>query len=177
MLGTYQTEVLRSDCSDHATLAQVTLEEIGKLYDIEEEIRGKPPETRLKIRQDQAKPLVTKLFASFTDHYKKLPKKSLTGQAIAYALNNKEALQRFLTDGKIEIDNNASERALRSIAIGRKNWLFAGSDRGGETAAGIYSLIETAKINRINPWRYLQKVLATDLSHLLRSPAIWGKLA
>ena len=68
---------------------------------------------------------------------------------------------RSLDNGRIEIDNNAAEGAMRSIAIGRKNWLFAGSDRGGDTAAAMYSLIETAKLNNINPWKYLQKVLGT----------------
>ena len=68
-------------------------------------------------------------------------------------------MKRFLGDGKIEIDNNAAERAMRSIAIGRKNWLFAGSDQGGETAAVIYTLVETCKMNNINPWKYLRKVL------------------
>ena len=72
---------------------------------------------------------------------------------------------RFLDDGKIEIDNNAAERSLRSIALGRKNWLFAGSDEGGETAAAFYSLIETAKLNNINPWRYLRQVLASIQDH------------
>jgi hypothetical protein len=68
---------------------------------------------------------------------------------------------RFLDDGKVEIDNNAAERAMRAIALGRKNWLFAGSDKGGNTAAAMYSLMETAKLNNINPWKYLQKVLST----------------
>lgn len=85
--------------------------------------------------------------------------------AINYALNQQQALMRFLDDGQIEIDNNAAERALRPIAIGRKNWLFAGSDRGGLVAANIYSLTETAKLNNINPWRYLQKVLTVIQDH------------
>ena len=98
---------------------------------------------------------------------KDLPLKSTTAKAIAYALNNETALKRFLEDGKIEIDNNAAERSLRTIAVGRKNWMFAGSDNGGDTAAGIYSLIETAKMNNINPHLYLQKVLETiqDYNH------------
>ena len=90
-----------------------------------------------------------------------MSQKSTTTIAINYAMNNKVALMRFLDDGHIEIDNNAAERAMRSIAIGRKNWLFAGSDQGGSTAANIYSLIETAKLNNINPWQYLEKVLRT----------------
>ena len=73
-------------------------------------------------------------------------------------MNHQEALVRFLENGQIEIDNNAAERTMRSIAIGRKNWLFAGSDHGGHVAASIYSLIETAKLNNINPWQYLAKV-------------------
>ena len=74
-------------------------------------------------------------------------------------MNHEEALRYFLEDGKVEIDNNAAERSLRSIAVGRKNWLFAGSDAGGETAACIYTLIETAKLNGLNPWKYLRSVL------------------
>ena len=90
----------------------------------------------------------------------KLPKKGSTAKAIRYALNNKEALMRFLEDGKIEIDNNAAERAMRSVALGRKNWMFAGSDNGGNTAATFYTIIETAKLNNVNPWLYLSKVLS-----------------
>ena len=75
-------------------------------------------------------------------------------------MNNEIALKRFLEDGRIEIDNNAAERALRAIAIGRKNWLFAGSDNGGEAAANIYTVIETAKMNGLNPEVYLKKILS-----------------
>ena len=75
-------------------------------------------------------------------------------------MNNEIALKRFLDDGRVEIDNNAAERALRAIAIGRKNWLFAGSDNGGEAAANIYTVIETAKMNGLNPEVYLKKVLS-----------------
>jgi transposase len=74
--------------------------------------------------------------------------------------HNEVALKRFLIDGKIEIDNNAAERALRAIAVGRKNWLFAGSDEGGEAAANIYTIIETAKMNGLNPETYLKKILS-----------------
>ena len=87
-----------------------------------------------------------------------MPNKSSTSKAIKYALNNETALRRFLDNGNIEIDNNAAERALRAVAIGRKNWLFAGSDNGGNTAATFYNLIETAKLNNINPVKYLHKV-------------------
>ncbi len=120
------------------------MEQIGEIYGIEANIRGLEPDKRLEERTKKSKVLVEKLFTGFRKAYDQLPKKSSTAKAIS-----------------IEIDNNAAERAMRSIAIGRKNWLFAGSDNGGHTAAIIYSIIETAKLNNVNPWKYLQKVLAT----------------
>lgn len=147
--------------NDKANIAIGVLAEIGKMYKIEEEIKGLEPTQRLEQRQQKSKEIVQKLFMSIKKAYSELPKKSSTAKAIAYALNNQEALMRFLGDGKIEVDNNAAERAMRTIAVGRKNWLFAGSDNGGHTAASIYSLIETAKLNGLNPWQYLQKVLDT----------------
>jgi transposase len=152
-------------CSNNAVIGAGALEEIRKIYEIEGEIRGLKPEDRLLKRQKKSKELVEGLFKSFEKNYNKLPKKSMTGKAINYGLKNKEALMRFLEDGKIEIDNNIAERALRSIALGRKNWLFAGSDRGGETASAFYSLIETAKLNNINPWLYLKQVLGKIQDH------------
>jgi len=146
--------------SDNAKVAYEAIEQIRKLYRIEAEVRGKSQAKRLKARQKYSKELVTTLFDSFKKVLGKLSQKGSTAKAINYALNNEKALKRFLDDGKIEIDNNASERALRPVAVGRKNWLFAGSDKGGETAANIYSLIETAKLNNINPWTYLKKVLS-----------------
>lgn len=137
------------------------MEQIGEIYSIEADIRGLEPDKRLEERQKKSKVLVEKLFTGFRKAYDQLPKKSSTAKAISYALNNQKALMRFLDNGKIEIDNNAAERAMRSIAIGQKNWLFAGSDSSGHTASIIYSIIETAKLNNINPWKYLQKVLAT----------------
>ena len=145
--------------SDNATIAIQTIEQIEKIYKIEKEIRGSPPKDRYKTRQEKTKPLVTALFAFWKKSYSQLPKKSRTGSAIQYAFNIEDALKRFLDDGKIEIDNNAAERALRTIAVGRKNWTFAGSDKGGENSAIIYTIIETAKLNNVNPWKYLQKVL------------------
>ena len=151
--------------NNKANIAIEALEKIGVIYQIEEEIKGLDPDKRRKRRQEQSKGLVEKLFASWKKYYELLPKKSSTAKAIAYAMNNQAALMRFLDNGTIEIDNNAAERAMRSIAVGRKNWLFAGSDRGGDTAAAMYSLIETAKLNNINPWKYLQKVLDTIQDH------------
>ena len=149
----------------NANIAMKTLEDIGQIYEIEEAISGLDPDKRYKARQERSKDLVEKLFISWKKYHKKLPKKSATGLAIGYALNNETALKRFLDDGKIEIDNNAAERAMRAIALGRKNWLFAGSDGGGETAASIYTITETAKLNGINPWTYLREVLKQIQDH------------
>ena len=134
------------------------VEKIAKIYKIESQIRGLKPEQRLEVRRDKSKGLVDELFVGLNKAYKQLPNKSSTSKAIKYALNNETALRRFLDNGNIEIDNNAAERALRAVAIGRKNWLFAGSDNGGNTAATFYTLIETAKLNNINPVKYLHKV-------------------
>lgn len=151
--------------SDNAKIAYTTLIQIAEIYKIEEGIKGLVPDRRQKIRQEKSKKLVDDLFAGFKIALTKLPNKSATTKAINYAMNNKAALMRFLDDGKIEIDNNAAERAMRGIALGRKNWLFAGSDNGGCTAATIYSLTETAKLNNINPQAYLAKVLAMIQDH------------
>ena len=151
--------------SDNANIAFATLDQISEIYKIEEEIKGLGPDARQLARETRSKPLVDSLFTGWKKFYTSLPKKSATAIAINYALKNEVALCRYLTDGKIQIDNNASERALRSIALGRKNWLFAGSDVGGETAAAIYSLIETAKLNDINPWQYLKNVLERIQDH------------
>ena len=144
--------------NEKANIALLVIDKIGEIYHIESEIRGLDPGTRLKTRKEKSEKLVEELFAGFRKAYGKLPKKSSTGQAIAYALNNEVALKRFLDNGNIEIDNNAAERALRSVAVGRKNWLFAGSDDGGKTASIIYTLVETAKLNNVNPVKYLHKV-------------------
>ncbi len=95
----------------------------------------------------------------------RVPAKSATAQAIRYALSRWTALCRYLDDGRVEIDNNAAERAIRPIALGRKNWLFAGSDQGGGRAAGILSLVETAKLNGLDPERYLRDVLSRIADH------------
>ena len=129
-----------------------------QILHIESTVGGTSPDVRLKTRKEKLVKIVNELFAGFKKAYKQLPKKSSTAKAIAYAVNNEVALKRFLGNGNIEIDNNAAERALRSVAVGRKNWLFAGSDKGGKTAAIIYTILETAKLNNVNPVKYLHKV-------------------
>ena len=100
------------------------------------------------------------MHAWLTKHMKALSRKLVTMEAIAYAFNQWSALSRYLDEGRIEIDNNATERSVRGIAIGRKNYLFLGSDLGGERAATMYSLIGSAKLNDINPEAYLRHVLS-----------------
>lgn len=142
-----------------APIAEEALRRIGELYGIEDRIRGAPPDERQHVRATQARPKVEVLHAWLERECARLPGKSPTAQAIRYALSRWPALCRYLEDGRIEIDNNAAERAIRPVALGRKNWLFAGSDRGGERAAGILSLVETAKLNGFDPEAYLREVL------------------
>ena len=146
-------------------IAEEALNRIGKLYDVEREIRGSPPETRRSARQEKSKPILEGLHQWLEAQLTQLPGKSNTAGAIRYALNRWNALEHFLDDGTVEIDNNAAERAIRPIALGRKNWLFAGSDKGGERAASILSLIETAKINGLDPEAYLRDVLTRVADH------------
>jgi transposase len=143
------------------------LERIGALYKIEDAIRGKPPDERRAYRQEHARPLLDQLRAWLAATLETLSKKSDTSRAILYALNRWEALTRYCDDGRLEIDNLPVERALRGVAIGRRNYLFAGADSGGERAAAIYSLIGTAKLNDIDPEAYLRFVLARIADHAI----------
>jgi transposase len=146
-------------------IASEALTRIGELYGIEAEIRGQTPETRQKIRQARAGPKLTELHQWLIATVKKLSKKSDIAGAIHYALARWKALTGYRDDGRVEIDNNAAERALRVVALGRKNYLFAGADCGGERAAAIYSLIGTAKLNHIDSESYLRYVLTHIAAH------------
>ena len=141
------------------------LKRIGALYAIEREIRGRPPDQRQQVRNVRAKPLLESLRQWLEESLSKLSRKSDTTAAIRYALSRWEALVRYGDDGRIEIDNNAAERSLRAVALGRKNYLFAGSDAGGEHAAAIYSLIGSAKLNGLDPEAYLREVLTRIADH------------
>ena len=146
-------------------IAKEALDRIAALYGVEEEARGRPPDERRRLRQQKAKPLIDDLRAWLASTKLKLsPKTDLAG-AIRYALGRWTALVRYLDDGRLEIDNNAAERAIRPLAIGRKNYLFAGSDKGGERAAAFYSLIGTAKLGGLDPRAYLRDVLARIADH------------
>lgn len=141
------------------------LARIGALYGIEEQIRGKPAELRRSVRQTHARPLLDELRQWMDKTLRSLSTKSATAEAIRYALSRWRALTRYVDDGLLEIDNNAAERALRAVAIGRKNYLFMGADSGGQRAASLYSLIGTAKLNDLDPAFYLRTVLATITEH------------
>jgi len=150
----------------HASpLAAEALRRIAELYAIEAAIRGRPPEERLSIRNTRARPLLESLHHWLETTLAMVSRKSEIAAAIRYALGRWRALLRYCEDGRIEIDNNAAERALRAVALGRKNYLFAGSDSGGERAAAIYSLIGTAKLNGLDPEAYLREVLQRIAEH------------
>jgi transposase len=138
---------------------------IAALYAIEAEIRGSTPEIRKTIRQARARPLLDSMRTWLEATLAKLSRKSDTAAAIRYALSRWSALTRYVDSGQLEIDNNAAERALRVVALGRKNFLFAGSDAGGERAAAIYSLLGSAKLNGLDPEIYLHHVLERIADH------------
>ena len=141
------------------------LTRIGALYAIEEQIRGKPADLRCSIRQNRARPLLDDLRQWMEKTLRSLSTKSETAGAIRYALSHWRALTRYVDEGLLEIDNSAAERALRAVAIGRKNYLFMGSDSGGQRAAALYSLIGTAKLSGIDPAFYLRTVLEKIAEH------------
>jgi transposase len=146
-------------------VAAEALERIGALYAIEQEIRGRPAHERCAVRQERSRPRLDALKAWLEQTLQTLSQKSATAKAIRYALGRWEALGRYCDDGRIEIDNNAAERALRSVALGRKNYLFAGSDAGGDRAAAMYSLLGSAKLNGHNPEAFLREVLTRIADH------------
>jgi transposase len=154
--------------SNKLPLAGEALARIGQLYEVEQEIRGKPPDERRRVRQARSVPIAESLKAWAEDSLGKISGKSDLAVAFRYMLNRWQALTRCFDDGRLEIDNNAAERALRGIAVGRKNWLFAGSDRGGQRAAALYSLIETAKLNSHDPRAYLADVLMRIADHPMK---------
>lgn len=150
----------------HASpVAKEALARIGQLYGIEKEIRGRSPAERREARQARSRPLLEAMYAWLKATMSMLSKKSDLAKAISYALERWTALLVFVNDGRVEMDNNTAERALRTVALGRKNYLFAGSDAGGERAAAIYSLLGSAKLNGIDPEAYMTSVLRRIADH------------
>jgi transposase len=147
------------------TLAHQGLERIAGIFKIEAEIRGRSVLRRRRVRQLRTQPVLDGLKTWMDETLAQVSAKSPMAMAIGYAMSNWSALVRFASDGRIEAENNAAERALRAVAIGRKNFLHLGSDAGGDSAAVIYTLIGTAKLNGINPQQYLRYVLERIADH------------
>ena len=150
---------------DETSIAAQALRRIAELYAIERDIRGQAPEVRCAQRQARASPLLRDMHAWLSQLLGRVSAKSELAQAIGYSLTRWRALTRYCDDGRIEMDNNAAERALRGVALGRGNYLFMGSDSGGERAAAIYSLVQTAKLNGLDPEAYLREVLGRIAEH------------
>ncbi len=151
--------------SNKSAIAKEALDRIGTLFDIERAIAGQPPESRRSVRQRTARPRITELATWLDEQLQKLPRKSDLAGAIRYARSRWHALTRYLDDGRLEISNNAAENHIRPVALGRKNYLFAGSDAGGERAAAFYTLIRTARLNGVEPQAWLTDVVACIGSH------------
>lgn len=176
--GLYGDRVVEAACLAHARrkffdehvrnqspIAAEALRRIAAIYAVEKEIRGRPPEQRLRARSAHTAPLMAELRQWLAATLKRVSGRSELAAATRYALSRWDALTLFLRDGRACIDNSAAERAIRPLALGRRNWTFAGSDAGGERAAAMYSLIETAKLNGIDPEAYLRCVIERIADH------------
>jgi transposase len=150
---------------DRSPIAAAALQRIGALYAVERDIRGTLPAQRARVRQERAGPLLDQLHQWLSATLQMVSVKSELAGAIKYALVRWTALTRYRDDGRIEIDNNSAERAIRPLVLGRRNYLFAGSDSGGERAANTYSLIGTALLNSRDPYLYLRHVLERIAEH------------
>ena len=154
-------KALPDDKQKAAVTAREGLEFCNRLFAIERESRDATAEERLKVRTEQSKPVVDAFLAWLRMQRPRVLPKSTLGAAIAYCLNQWDKLVVFLQDGRVELDNNKSERAIKPFVIGRKNWLFSNTPRGAKASATIYSVIETAKENRVKPFSYLQWLFET----------------
>lgn len=148
-----------------APVAIEAVRRIDELFAIEREINGQPPDRRRAVRQARSKPLVDALEKWLREERRKLSSKNPVAKAIDYSIKRWPAFARFLNDGRICMSNNAAERAVRGVAVGRRNWTFCGSDSGGHRAAAIYTLIETCKLNDVDAERWLADVLARIADH------------
>jgi transposase len=150
---------------NQAPIATEAVARIDTLFAIEREINGLTPPQRVGVRTERSRPFVTALESWLREQRARVSKSSDTGKAIDYSLKRWTALTRFLDDGRLCMTNNAAERELRAIAVGRRNWTFAGSDEGGRRAAALYTLIATAKLNDVDPQAWLADVLARLLDY------------
>jgi hypothetical protein len=151
-----------------SAIAREALDRIGALYDIERDITGQSAEIRRAARQKHSKPKVEAFRAWAKQQLTRIPGKGDLAKAFRYGLSRWPSFSLFLEDGRVSIDNNPAERALRPIGIGRKNWLFAGADTGAETLARAMTIIETAKMNGLDPQAYLADVLDRIHDHKIK---------
>jgi hypothetical protein len=148
-----------------SAIAEETIKRIAALYAVEKEARYKPAEERVALRQEKAKPIFEGLAAWLQLQLPKISGKSTLAEAIRYALGRMPRARAYLEDGQLELDNNICERSIRPVTLGRKNYLFMGSKGGGEAAAIAYTLIETARMNKVDPEAWLRWVLARVADH------------
>jgi len=148
-----------------SAIAEEAIRRIAQLYGVEQQARGKAPEERVALRRAQAKPLFDELESWLQAQLPKVSAKSPLAQAIRYALGRLPKARPYLDHGELELDNNAAERAMKPVAIGRKNWLFAGSEGGGKAMAIALTLIETARLNAVDPQAWLTWVLGRIADH------------
>ena len=151
--------------SGKSQIAEQALKTIGQLYEIEALSAGMSPDERQRLREQQARPIAEALHAWMTAHRIKVPEGTDIARVLDYSLKRWAALTRYLDDGRLPIDNNHIENQIRPIALGRKNWLFAGSLRAGRRAAAAMSLIQSAKMNGHDPYAYLKDVLTRLPTH------------
>ncbi len=151
--------------SQGSAIAKEAIERIAELYAVEKEARGTRPEERITLRRTKAKPIFDDLEEWLHTQLPRISGKSPLAQAIRYALGRMPKARPYLSNGHLELDNNTAERAVRPVAIGRKNWMFAGSEGGGKAMAIAYTLIETAKLNGVDPQAWLTWVLAQIADH------------
>ena len=152
--------------STGSEIARDALDRIGRLYDIERAIKGQPADRRLAIRQEKSRPLIKAFRVWLNTQLSRIPSKGDLAKAMQYALNRWQSFSLFLDDGRVAIDNNPAERAIKPVVIGRKNWMFAGADSGAEILADAMTIIETAKMSGLNPETYLADMLARINDHI-----------
>lgn len=147
-------------------IARDALDRVGALYDVERKVNGPPAERRQEIRERESRERVDAFHGWMSARFTRIPAKGDLAKAMRYALNRGPSFTLFLDDGRVAIDNNVAERAVKPVGIGGKNWMFAGSDTSGETLADAMTVIETAKMSALNPEAQLVDVLARIDDHM-----------
>ncbi len=158
-------ELFDEHANTKSPAAREALEQMGAIFATEREINGQPPEARLAVRQARIVPLLTALKDFYETTLNRISRKGTLAAAIRYRTNRWAALTIFTTDGRLEMTNNAAERAIRPLTLGGRNWTFLGSDTGADRAAVFYTIIQTCRLNEINPEEYLADLIARIADH------------